>query len=60
MEGNRMGKPIVSVKCSVKSGGKNRVAVRVVKFTAICTAFSYQDKKKYAKIYQDRVLRENG
>lgn len=47
-------------KCGIKLGGKNRVAVRVVKFTAICTSFSYQNKKKYAKIYRDRVLRENG
>lgn len=26
----------------------------------VCTLFTYRDKKKYAKIYQERVLRENG
>lgn len=31
----------------------------MVNFTSICTAFTYQDKKKYGKIYRDRVLREN-
>ena len=30
----------------------------MVNFTSICTAFTYQDKKKRAKIYQDRVLRK--
>lgn len=32
-------------ECGIKLGDKNWVAVRVVKFTAICTAFTYQDKK---------------
>ena len=32
--------------------------VRRSKFTSICTLFTYQDKKKRAKIYQDRVLRK--
>lgn len=31
----------------------------MVNFTSICTSFTYQDKKKYAKIYRERVLREN-
>lgn len=30
----------------------------MVNFTSICTLFTYQDKKKRAKIYQDRVLRK--
>lgn len=34
--------------------------VQVVNFTSICTSFTYQDMKKYAKIYRDKVLRENG
>lgn len=33
--------------------------VQVVNFTSICTSFTYQDKKKYAKIYRERILREN-
>lgn len=39
--------------------GKKRIAVRVVKFTAICTAFTYQDRVKYDKIYHDRGLKGN-
>ena len=31
----------------------------MVNFTSICTSFTYQDKKKYAKIYRERILREN-
>lgn len=30
----------------------------MVKFTTICTAFTYQDRIKYDKIYRDKVLRE--
>lgn len=29
------------------------------KFTFTCTLFAYQDMKKYAKIYQVRVLERN-
>ena len=39
---------------------EKRAEVQGVKFTSVCTSFTYQDKKKYDKIYQDRVLRENG
>ncbi len=38
-------KRIEKSECGIKLGEKNRAAVRVVKFTAICTAFTYQDKK---------------
>ena len=30
----------------------------MVNFTSICTSFTYQDMKKYDKIYQDKVLGE--
>lgn len=46
------------IKRSLRSVGK-RKEVRVVNFTAICTAFTYQDRVKYDKIYQERVLRGN-
>lgn len=32
----------------------------VVKFTTICTVFTYQEMKKYDKVYRDGVLRGNG
>ena len=31
----------------------------MVKFTAICTVFTYKDRVKYDKIYQDRGGRGN-
>ena len=46
----------ITIVDTIVNGG---AAVRVVKFTSICTAFTYKDKKQYAKIYRDRVLRGN-
>lgn len=44
---------------SLKAVGRKRGEVQVVNFISICTSFTYQDRGKYDKIYQDKVLREN-
>ena len=42
----------------MRIGSRKGAEVQVVNFTSICTSFTYQDMKKYDKIYQDKVLGE--